>query len=349
MGPMLLRRCAVAVVGLLALAPALVACGGDTGVQAGDVVPARDDAQFAGTGNESVLALPIGRLEITLGEPTTKLSADDTRQIEALDAPDGGTFIPLTWQYDASSFGRYAAFIDTQASPVVDLVADGARYRIPPPDDSGKGSTSFYVVVAGPGKEPRLDVDFDGVTQSVDLTTGDRDAGAAEALYDLPSPKTKRTDCTGTIEYGRKLVGASSFTCAVTRPVRLPYAGDAWAEDGQSWLAVTVRTTLGRWNEVAKDLKSGGVYYATGVAGSFRLGDIEATQAYQDNEQTTCPSTTSGSCTTEFHVIFAVGEKAPKKLTVEQDYTLLLTSAWGTGTDGEQNLDLPVTTTTTLR
>ncbi|XBB65581.1 hypothetical protein ABFU82_15845 [Nocardioides sp. WV_118_6] len=346
---MLPRRCAVAVAGLLALAPALVACGGDTGVAVGDVVPARDDAQFSGAGNESVVALPIGSLEITLGKPTDKLSADDTRQAEAIDAPDGGTFVPITWQYDASSFGRYADFIDTEATPDVDLIADGATYRIPPPDDSGTGSTSFYVVVGGPGKDPSLKIDFDGVTQTVDLTTGDRDAGAAEALYDLPSPRTKRTDCTGAIEYGRKLVGSSTFTCSVTRPVRLPYAGDAWAEDGQGWLAVTVRTTLGRWNEVAKDLKSGGVYYATGVVGSFRLGDIEAAQAYQDNGETTCPSTTSGSCTTEFHVIFPVGDKAPKKLRVEQDYTLLLTSAWGTGTDTEQNLDLPVTATTTLK
>ena len=349
MGAMLLHRCAVAVAGLLALAPALVACGADDGVAAGDVVPARDTAQFAGTGSESMVALPIGRLEITLGKPTTKLAADDTRQREALEAPAGGTFIPLTWQYDAASFGRYAQYIDTDASPVIDLVADGASYRIPPPDDTGEGSSSFYVVVAGPGKDPGLKIDFDGVTQTVDLTTGERDEGAAAGLYRLGAPKSARSDCTGAIEYGRKLAGDSTYSCSVTRPVRLPYAGDGWADDGESWLAVTVRTSLGRWNEVARDLKSGGVYYATGVEAGFRLGDIEAAHVYRDLTRATCPNTTRGTCSSEVHVIFPVGRKAPKKLTVDQDYTLLLTSSWGDGADGEQNLDLPVSTTTVLK
>ncbi|WP_408898003.1 hypothetical protein ACJ5H2_02590 [Nocardioides sp. R1-1] len=344
------RRCSATVLGLLLLAPALVSCGGGGGgVEVGDVVPAREDAQFADQGVESTVALPIGRLEVTTGAAVREISASDTRQLERLEAPDGSVFVPMTWQYDAATFGELSAYLDTDASPVIDLVADGASYRLPAPEASGEGAESFYVLVSGKGDDPQLKVDFDGVAQQVDLSSGEVEPGRAADLYDLAKPKAKRFPCEPDVAYGRTTLRPPEFTCGVTRPVRLPYAGDAWAEDGHSWLVVTVRTTLGRWNEIADDLKSGAVYYAASVESSYRLGSTEASEVLQDEANTTCPDpAANASCTAEFHVVFDVAGKAPKALTIEQDYGLLLATAFGGG-EHEDSLDLSVTAKARLK
>lgn len=349
MGPMLLRRRSATALGLLLLAPVLAACGGESGVEVGDVVPARDDAQFQGSGVESVVALPVGRLEVTTGAPVTEISADDTRQLEKLQAPEGSAFVPITWQYDAATFGALSAYLVTDTSPVIDLVVDGASYRLPAPEQSGEGSESFYVLVSGKGSEPRLDVDFDGVTQQVDLSSGDVESGQAAPLYDVTKPRSKRFPCAPDVEFGRTTLRPPDFTCTVTRPLDLPYAGDAWAADGHTWRVVTVRTTLGRWSEVSADLKSGAVYYADKVESTYRLGDTEASQVIQDPDNTTCPDpTNSGSCTTEFHVVFDVDGKAPKALSIEQDFDLLLATVYGGG-EAEDTLDLTVSAQAKLK
>ncbi|GAA1503481.1 hypothetical protein [Nocardioides humi] len=335
---------------LLLLAPALASCGdGGSGVEVGDVVPARQDAQFSGKGVESVVALPIGRLEVTVGESVTEIEARDTRQLEQLEAPEGSAFVPITWQYDAATFGALSAYLDTQAKPVVDLVADGASYRLPAPEQTGEGAESFYVLVRGKGRSPQLTVAFDGVSQQVDLASGDVEAGAAASLYDIAKPRTKRYPCAPEVDFGRPTVRPPEFSCSVTRPMRLPYAGDAWAEEGRSWLVVTVRTTLGRWNELAEDLKSGAIYYADKVESTYRLGKTEAARVIRDNANTVCPDpANSGGCTSEFHVVFDVAEKASRTLTIDQDYELLLASTYG-GAEAKATLDLGVTAEARLR
>jgi len=346
---MLLRRWSAPALGLLLLAPALSACGDGGGVEVGDVVPARQDAQFAGKGVESVVALPIGRLEVTTGEPVTEISAKDTRQLERIQAPEGSAFVPITWQYDAATFGALSAYIDTDTSPVIDLVADGASYRLPAPEQDGEGSESFYVLVSGSGAQPRLDVDFDGVTQTVDLAAGEVDAGRAEALYDITRPRTKRFPCEPDVAFSRTTLRPPEFSCTTTRPMRLPYAGSAWADEGRSWLVVTVRTTLGRWSELAGDLKSGAVYYADQVESTYRLGKTEATQVIQDRANTTCPDpANNGGCTSEFHVVFDVGDRPSRALSIEQDYHLLLATVFGGG-EADEALDVTVTATARLR
>lgn len=348
MEPMRLRRCSATVLGLLLLAPALAACGGEGGVAVGDVVPAREDAQFTGEGVETVVALPVGRLEVTTGQPVTQVSAKDTRQLEKLEAPEGSTFVPITWRYDAATFGALAAYLDTDTSPVIDLVADGASYRLPAPEASGEGAESFYVLVSGKGAQPRLDVDFDGVTQQADLSSGEVDAGRAKPLYDLAKPKTKQFPCEPAVSYSRATRRTPKFSCSTSRPFRLPYAGSAWADEGKSWLVVSVRTSLGLWNEVADDLKSGAIYYGEAVDGTFRLGDTEATAVVKDPENTSCPDRTDqGTCTVQFNVVFEAGKTYPRKLTVDEQYGLRLAQVWGGG-QGEDTLDLGLTATAKL-
>lgn len=351
MGPMLPRRASTTALGLLLLAPALAACGSDSGIDAGDVVPAAQDAQFAGDGVESVVALPIGRLEVTAGKPVTEISAEDTRQVAKVAAPEGSAFVPITWQYDAATFGALGGYLATDASPVVDLVVDGASYRIPAPEQTGTGSESFYVLVSGSGADPKLEVGFDDVVQEVDLSSGEVDKGRAAPLYDTTKPRAKRFPCAPDVAFGRTTLRPPDFACTVTRPIDLPYAGDAWAAEGHTWRVVTVRTTLGRWSEVADDLKSGAVYYADNVESSYRLGDTEAAHVIRDPAGTACPDmTNSGSCTTEFHVVFdvEVDAKASRALSIEQDFDLKLATVYGGG-EAKDSLDLTVTAQAKLK
>lgn len=341
MAPMRLRRSAAAVLGLLAVLPTLAACGGDSSdVKVGDVVDARKDDQFVQDGKSSSIALPIGRLEISAGRPTTKLAANDTAQLEAVDAPEGSTFVPITWQYDAGTFGDYDVYLESDATPVVDLVADRATYRIPAPEPSGEGSDSFYVLVEGDGEDASLKVDFDGVSQSVDLATGDRDEGAAAGLYDLKPRRERTASCTADSEFDIEPPSRlSDYACSVTRVARLPYAGGQWAAEGETWLAVTVRTTLRRYDQINTDRRSGTVYVAGSVDSTFRIGKTKPTKVLEDRTLTTCPDEVRGGCVVVYHLIFEAGEDTPSRLRMDQTYDLALSGVWG-GAEGRDTVEL---------
>lgn len=327
-----LLRLAAAVLGLLVLLPALAACGDDE-LAIGTVIQAREDSQFVTSGTASSIALPLGRLEISAEAPTKKIAANDTRQLEAVEAPAGSAFIPITWQYDAGTFGDYAEYLATDASPVVDLLAAGAKYRLAAPESTGEGAESFYVLVTGDGKDAQLAVDFDGVTQTVELATGKRDEGRAAPLYDLKPSKERTRSCSAgaTFDVGR-LTKVNGFACKVSRTAQLPYAGDAWAEEGSTFVVVSVTTTIVRYDEYAKDLKSGAVYVPTDVASTFATGKVKPTAVIEDRNLSVCPDASRGGCTKVYHLIFAADpDKMPKQMRIKQDYTMTLFSVWGNG------------------
>lgn len=342
---MVLRRCAAAAFGLLVLAPGLSACGDDAGVEVGDVVAARNDDQFSGGAASSVI-LPRGKLEVSFGKPTATLSADDTRQLEEIEAPEGSTFVPLTWQYDAATFNDYADFLTTESTPAITLVADGASYRLPAPRETGEGSASFYVLVSGSAKDPSLAVDFEGVKQTVNLTTGERDTGAAEPLYDLKPPKDKARSCTKDATFAEKVVVAD-FACSVRRVVRLPYAGGAWAEPDHQWLGVTIRTSLGRY-AVSSDARSGAVYYPTEVKPTFTLGEVKSAAVIEDTTSRSCPDLTQGGCTTVYNVVFDLADGASTQLSAAFSYDFTQTSIYG-GADAPEEITAAIKVSTKVR
>ena len=339
---MLLRRSAAACFGLLALLPALAACGDDeSGIKVGDLVDARADDQFVEGGTASTIALPIGRLEISAGKPTTKLAADDTRQLQAVEAPAGSTFVPITWQYDAGTFGDYTDFLDTEVNPVIDLVADKASYRLPAPEPTGEGAESFYALVSGDGEDASLSVDFDGVKQTVELATGEREEGKAAPLYKLKPRKDRIASCTTDSKFKLSITHSRlpDYACNISRSATIPYAGGQWAEAGKSWRVVTLSTTLRRYDLLSDDLKSGAIYVATSTDSSFTLGKLKPTKVIEDRALTACPDEVQGGCTKVYHLIFAVDDKASTTLRMNQTYELTLSSVWGGG-EGRDGLKL---------
>lgn len=342
------RRTAAAALGWLILLPALAACGEDaSGVDLGDVVVAREDSQFS-DGTPSSLVLPIGRLEIFLGEPTARLDGRDTRQLEPATAPPGSTFVPITWQYDAGTFGDYAAYLGDDEIPEVELVADRAEYRLPAPDAAGKGGESFYVLVSGPGKDLQLSISYDGVEQSVDLLTGERQVSSeAERLYDLPPAGTKTRACESRADFNGT-TGYPDYRCRYTRPARLPYAHGTWAKPGRTFLAFTVTTSVERFDITGALPGSGAIYVPGSVTSTFALGKKTNLVAAIQDTTDTCPDPAGGGCTGRYAVVFDIAEDARTVMQMEQTFGLVLGSRWG-GYDGNETMDLDVSVTIDLK
>ena len=343
---MRLRRTTAAALGLLALGSGLAACGDEAELEIGDVVRARQPDQFA-EGKESSMVLPLGRLEVQLGDPVRTIAADQSFELTPATAPAGSTFVPITWQYDAGTFGAYAAYLGDPATPTFEVEADGSAYTVPPPTQAGEGSESFYVLVTGSADEISLAVDFDGERQSVDLRTGENDPGAAAPLYDLKP----RSDDTIACAKPPEITGArglGDYTCTITEPVRLPYAYGEWAEPREAWLVTTVESVFRRYDSLDAPRGGGAIYVPTDVRSAFRLGEEAPVATIYDEAVSGCNTGELRGCSATHHLVFAVGDKTPRRLYVEETYDAALGSKWG-GFQGDEALTLEVLTTARTR
>lgn len=323
MAPM--RRTAVLACALLGLAPLLAACGDDEepgATKVGDVIPANEDDQFEGARASTVL-VPTGELKVWLGKPVDTADRNDTRQLEELHAPDGAVLVPITWRME-KAFPDAAGFLGKSPAAGVDLVSEGESYRLPAPDPGSEAGESFYVVVDGDGKDLSLDVDFDGVTQSVDLHSRKRDAGLAKPLYDIDEARLRPEDCGSDDWHDERVV----YACELTGPLLLPYANGEWADEGHQWLAVRLQTTLRQW--VIADGEGGGALYIGGRTKLEATLDEEKPVATFEGALNECPVPGNASCMAERLLIFDVEEgEVPTRLEVEQEYKLALLNRWG--------------------
>jgi hypothetical protein len=322
------RRAAAAAC-LLPVAAGLVACGeDDTGsTRPGDVVSAREPDQFE-DGERSKVMLPTGKLDIYLEEPTDTLSEDDTRELRAYDAPAGATYVPLTWQYDTSRFDQVADYLGTTAVPSVDLVTEGETYRLPPPK-AEEPTDSYYVLVDGDAEDLALEVEFDGVTQTVDLAAGEVDPGRAEALYDLGNLRPSSEAC-GSDEWFPTENTTVSYNCGLTGPLLLPYAAGRWAKPGHEWLSVELATVLSAYSD--SDGRGNGAHWgAAGVRTQLRLGKQAPVEVLpSEGTDNLCPDKESMECKYAARAIFEVTEDYPERLRIEQTYRLRIGPKWGT-------------------
>jgi len=239
----------VVLAGLL-LGAGLTACGDQgAGAADGEVVVGRlsDEA----TGDSTYVLLPTGRIDLTVGEPVDEVTADQAGDDEKHAAPDGGSFVPVTWEHDPFGEGAVPVGVmgaDPQEADVV-LVSGGTKADLGAPyqlaGDQGTTDTgvgTMYVAVDGDGESPTFEVTYDGLTQTVDPASGDRDAGAAAALYAEPTmgveaPCTSEGFASGPVR--------PDVSCLVNAPQRTPYLpGQGWAEDGHTWLLVNADISL---------------------------------------------------------------------------------------------------------
>ena len=317
---------------LLLLSALLAACGEESATtKPGDVIRAQSNDQFR-KGRETTVALPTGRLLIYTEDPVDSAGTDDTRSREEVDAPAGAVLLPITWQYDTWASDRLNGIVATEDTPRISLVSDGEGHPLSPPDKDAKAGQSFYVVVDGDAKDAALEVEFDGVTQTVNLLTRGRDAGKAEALYEIEDARLQKQVCDEG-EWFDTRTAAAEFTCEIIGPVLTSYAAGEWAPDGRLWLALTLTTGMGTYAEV---LLGGGARYAPV---QIKLdptidGDSPDTVLSSDTGKDLCPVPVLKTCGWSRHLIFEVpsddGEQGP--LDLDLSYKLELLNSWGAAT-----------------
>ncbi|MBZ5737487.1 hypothetical protein [Nocardioides mangrovi] len=222
----------VPVVALAAAGCALLGGGAD----AGDTVAA--EVQALGT-DAAVVQLPTGRLSVLLGEPVDSVAADEAADQEDHDPPDGGAFVGVGWTFDPGaglSTTQKAMVLDDDVTPTVTLVAGGDRYPI---DQALDDDPALFVAVAG-SDDVRLEVDFDGVVQTV--SSGGRvDEGDAAALYDATGSRAPLIDCSD-----QRLRPPADLDLLCSAELDLvPYvSGPGWADAGAAWAVVRLETTV---------------------------------------------------------------------------------------------------------
>jgi hypothetical protein len=230
---------------------ALTACGDQgSATSAGEVVVGH--ASDAVTGDSTFVLLPTGRIDLTVGDPTEKLTEEQVGDVRR--APDGGGFLPVSWAHDP--FGESGVPIGViGAEPQeaqVTLVAGqtradlGSPYRVV--GDTGTAdtgvSTMYVAVDQGPDEvgDVSFEVTYDGLTQTVSPSTGTRDAGVAAPLYDEPTigveaPCTSEGFATPQVQ--------PDISCVVNAPQRTPYLpGHGWAEEGRTFVLVSAFFTV---------------------------------------------------------------------------------------------------------
>lgn len=321
-------RAAVACL-LVALAPALAGCGGDddsNAIEVGDVVPARTADQFEG-GRHAMVAVPTGTLRIWADKSTDTVKGRDTRELEPIDAPDGATLVPITWKF-LDDYPQAQPFLQTEAQPVVDLMTSGGTYRLPSPDQEEREGESFYVAVDGDAKKLSMKVTFDGVSQTVDLHTGKRDAGKAAALYDLDADAQRPQSC-GADDWPHPTGTVAAYKCELATRLLLPYAAGKWAPEGKQFLAVELKTALTSWAE--GQIGVGGAFYlASSTRVSARLDGAKPV-ATVDQVDATCPQVPSLECNTDRLFVFEIGRHVPGPLAITQSFKLDLSRKFGEG------------------
>jgi hypothetical protein len=133
----------------------------------------------------------------------------------------------------------------------VSLVVDdtsvdlGSPYDVVGQGTGGSGAATMYVAVdRAPDDvgDVSFAVTYDGLTQTVNPATGERDAGAAAPLYEdkmigIQAPCTSEGFASGQV--------TPAVSCLVNAPQRTPYLpGHGWAKDGRTWVLVPVDIAL---------------------------------------------------------------------------------------------------------
>lgn len=311
------RLAALAALGLML---PVAACSDDTpaspDTKLGDQISGRvGDLE---PGERTAVVTPAGRLSVSFADPVTSLEKDQTTDLTARSAPEGGSFVPVVWSFDNDKiFGEITRLFGDRKPLEVDLVAGDKHYSLTPPD-SGPGRKAEYVAVKGKGEDVSLEVTYDGLTQTLDAETGKLDKGVAAPLYDLPKTKIKIKDCPTKEWFDQPLI-YQQYECRFTTAIPSPYVVNKWAKKGHTWLAVTVATNLALY--ATGELDAAIASYD--VVGNKELSTIDGKKPLGTLNERVNEGQASGT------LVFDISGELPKKMQILREYKLNLNGAVG--------------------
>lgn len=225
----------------LTLGAAATACSGedDDSVEPGEVVRAGSPAAVP-AGLKTGVRVPGGQLSIKVGNPVSEV---DPMHI----AGDG----PHSASGDNSLVGVMLEWNDEKRAPdwqapllppgtidtVVTVVAGDHRIELEPPNPLEVAA--YFVGVEGE-TEPTIEVEYDGVTQTVD-PSGTLDAAGAAGLYDKA---TEATPVESRCDTERLEPSVTVDMTCVQSNGAMAYVVDAgWAPKAGTWTVVSLRTS----------------------------------------------------------------------------------------------------------
>lgn len=220
----------------LVLLPVLGGCGEDTGAADAPVVVPQSDTTTV-SGSEVEVLVPAGGWTFTVGEPVDELpeaAADE------LDGPAGeGRWVGVSWLPTATAplLGptlQGTSPLDADVRVSDDRGTTGLTTLGPGGESNGGGAAWVQV-----GDDARLEVSYDGLTQTVDLDDATVEPGAAAGFY-VEGP-VLREQCVADGTTGE--VPVEQPTCEVVG-VATPYvAGLGWVDGPEeTWWVLDVRT-----------------------------------------------------------------------------------------------------------
>jgi len=219
---------------LLTTSALLSGCWGGSDANVGDVLDA-----LGGTSDTtlSTVRIPSGEIQVVLDAPVSHL--ERTATVEGVTDANDNSFVPVQVKFLEGAGVPDGSGLDVvkhETLAGLTLVTDDHETGLPMPQNANP--EELYVVVPGHPDDVRLDVQYDGVTQSVSLD-GKVDQGDASALYH-PHERVD-FDCDGPL------------IPAISEPVSC--GGDAmgmayidsvgWAPPGKLWTLVRLEMELG--------------------------------------------------------------------------------------------------------
>ena len=262
----------------LALLTAVVlsGCGSSSPADDAAVVPAAET--LALDGDEFEVMLPSGQFAFTVTEPRDELSESDAADGESREAPDGQKYVGLGWDWKGMA-GRAFSLLNHDVAPQVASVSVATGDEEVPVfelDTQDQSAGRAWVLVADDA-DPSLRVTYDGLTQTVDLDSGEVDAGAAEGFYDLAAYDV---DCPDQGPGAGRDGLQYRIDCTVGEVIAVPYVADlGWADEGEIWLLVQVELRLGEVRFTAGTESAG--YRVDRENGSVTVGDGNPVELWQ--------------------------------------------------------------------
>jgi hypothetical protein len=231
----------------------LVSCSGYTDGARPGVLDAGGGGTLDSVAHQAVVQLPLGPLTIQTGKPEQSIDSFDSPGRAA----DGAKWVPVAWTLAGN--GADYDNVEPAFQFAVTLIADGRRYDLQA-GQSGDSDTaasqympvvkekSLDVVVQGKGEHLQADVEYDGVTQTVDFDSGHVRSGVAAPLYrKTGSTALTQDDCPLMSPADERHFRASTgTTCTIGAAQKTPYVGGlGWVSSAnQTWVTVPLDVML---------------------------------------------------------------------------------------------------------